>query len=218
MSKKKKFEAPYGVETRAYTCALEARAKESSDSEGIIEGHPIVYGSRTTIMDTWDEEIEPGALDACDLKDVMLLVNHNSKEVPLARSRNNTENSTMQLEVREDGLHFRARIDKNNPRGAELLSAVARGDITGMSFGFIVGVDHWENLDRDVPLRRITRIDKVIEVSAVNNPAYEASEISTRSLDCAREALESEKKALEKAREEARTRAEILKSLCEVKL
>ena len=217
MSKKKKFEAPYGVETRAYTCALEARSSENSE-EGIIEGHPIVYASRALIDGVWDEEIDPGALVGCDMKDVMLLVNHNRSEIPLARSRNNTENSTMQLEVREDGLHFRARIAKSNPRGAELLSAVSRGDIRGMSFGFIVGKDHWEHLDREIPLRHIEKIEKLIEVSAVNNPAYEASEISTRSLDCAREALESEKKALEKAREEARTRAEILKSLCEVKL
>lgn len=208
---KKTIDAPYGVETRSYTCDITTRS--DSKHGDVIEGVPIVFDSATDIGRSWHETIARGALDNCDLKDVMLLVNHNRNGIPLARSRNNNDNSTMKLSIENDGLHIRADIDKENPRGAELLSAVKRGDITGMSFGFIVDKDEWKDLDSTMPTRTITSIRKVVEVSAVNNPAYEATSISSRSLEVAREALESEKKALDKAKEDARIRAEIMARL-----
>lgn len=215
MKRKKMIDSPYGVETRAYECSIETREAHDSDKHTII-GHPIVYNSKTAIGDMWYETISQGALDDCDLKDVMLLMNHDRNAFPLARSRNNTANSTMRLSIENDGLHIEADIDKTNPRGAELLSAVTRGDITGMSFGFVVAEDEWSDLEAEMPTRTIKKISKVVEVSAVTNPAYETTEISSRSLDNAREALESEKHAMEIAKSEARMRSEILKSLLEV--
>ena len=210
-TKNKNLDAPYGVETRSYECNITTR---SDDKHGdVIEGLPIVFDSVANIGGGWYETIARGALDNCDLKDVMLLVNHERGSIPLARSRNNNDNSTMQLSIEKDGLHIRADIDKENPKGAELLSAVKRGDITGMSFGFIVDKDEWKDLDSTMPTRTITSIRKVVEVSAVNNPAYEATSISSRSLEVAREALESERSALEKAKEDARIRAEIMARL-----
>lgn len=215
MKKKNMIDSPYGVETRAYECSIETR-EAPDDSKHTIVGHPIVYNSKTAIGDMWYETIAQGALDDCDLKDVMLLMNHDRTAFPLARSRNNTSNSTMRLSIENDGLHIEADVDDKNPRGAELLSAVTRGDITGMSFGFVVAEDEWSDLEAQMPTRTIKKISKVVEVSAVTNPAYEATKISSRSLDNAREALESEKHAMDIAKEEARMRSEILKSLLEV--
>lgn len=209
---KKQINAPYGVENRAYTCNLETRSEDDKNKNTII-GKPIVFNTRTNIGDMWEEEIDPHALDNADLKDVMLLVNHDRNSIPLARSRNNNANSSMQLTIDDDGLNIRADIDKENPKGAELLSAVSRGDITGMSFAFIVDKDEWKNLDEDLPLRTITSISKVIEVSAVNQPAYEATEISCRSLESAKAELESLKEKDEALRNAIRLRAEIRKNL-----
>lgn len=213
MTKKKTFDAPYGIETRAYGCELETRDKEDGGEETVVRGKPIVFNSRTSIGDMWDEEIDPHALDNADLKDVMLLVNHDRNGIPLARSRNNNENSSMQLTVDNDGLNIRANIDPKNPKGAELLSAISRGDITGMSFAFVVNRDEWTGLDTEKPLRRITDIGKVIEVSAVNQPAYEATEISCRSLDNAKAELESLKEKDNALRNTIKLRAEIRKNL-----
>ena len=65
-----------------------------------------------------------------------------------------------------------------------------------MSFMFSVRGEEWEDLDTDHPLRRITDIGTVVEVSAVTFPAYEASDIQARSIT----ALENARAALEKAR------------------
>ena len=80
---------------------FEVRAEETED--GTITGRPIVFGQMTD-LGWYDEVIERGALDNTDLKDVRLLVNHNVDMIPLARSRNNTANSTMQLMPDENGL------------------------------------------------------------------------------------------------------------------
>ena len=84
---------------------FEIRAEES-DQGNVITGRPIVYNSRTD-LGWFDEIIEPGALNSTDLTDVRFLVNHDLSKIPLARSRRNNGNSTMQLTVDNDGLSTR---------------------------------------------------------------------------------------------------------------
>ena len=104
---------------------FEIRAEQDEQRGSILTGRPVVFGQRTN-LGWYDEIIEASALDATDLKDVRLLVNHNTDMIPLARSRNNTENSTMQLiPVPDVGMDFRASIDtENNADAKSLYSAV----------------------------------------------------------------------------------------------
>ena len=186
-------------EIRMFTGALECR-EDTERQKNTIVGVPIVFEQKTD-LGFFEEVIEKGALDETDLKDVRLLVNHDTNQLPLARSRNNNANSTMQLTVEEDGLHVRADLDvENNPRAAEVLSAVEREDVTGMSFMFTVDKDSWENLESEHPTRHILSIGKVFEASVVTFPAYEQTSVYARSLENVQSELESERKALESAR------------------
>lgn len=186
-------------EIRAFNC--EFRAEENEEHGHYIVGRPIVFNSRTD-LGWYDEIIERSALDETDLRDVRLLVNHNTDMIPLARSRNNTTNSTMQLVPGVEGLDMRADLDtENNADAKSLYSAVSRGDITGMSFMFIVNSDSWDDIDSDHPTRHITSIRRVLEVSAVTFPAYADTSISTRGLS---DALESARASLESVRAEKR--------------
>ena len=183
-------------EQRAYT--FEIRAEER-DGEGILTGRPIVYNQRTDIGGWFEEVIDSGALDGADLTDVRFLVNHDTRKIPLARSRRNNGNSTMQFSIDPEGMLLDwVKLDiKSNPEAAALYSAVSRGDITGMSFMFSVKGEKWDNLDTDYPTRHITEIGKVVEVSAVTFPAYEATTINARGKD----ALDSARSAVETARQ-----------------
>lgn len=180
------------LERRSYAFDISA---EETDGGNIITGRPIVYNSRTNIGGLFDEVIEPGALDKADLKDVRFLVNHDTSKIPLARSRRNNGNSTMQLSVDNDGMVIRVTLDtENNAEARALYSAVQRGDISGMSFMFGVNDEEWEGLETDHPTRHVRAISSVVEVSAVTFPAYESTEINARSkeaLDNARSTLES---------------------------
>ena len=181
------------LERRSYN--FEVRA-EGTETGGIITGRPIVYNSKTD-LGWFDEIIEAGALDKADLTDVRFLVNHDTSKIPLARSRRNTPNSTMQLMTDTEGLSIRVNLDtENNSEAKNLYSAVQRGDISGMSFMFGIDDEEWENLESDHPTRHIKAISTVVEVSAVTFPAYEATEINARS----KEALENARSAVDTAK------------------
>ncbi len=188
------------LEKRSYS--FDVLASETGDGEKIITGRPIVYNSRTNLGD-FDEVIDAGALDKADLTDIRFLVNHDTSMIPLARSRRNNGNSTMKLTPDGEGLNLDfVKLDtENNSDARSLYSAVSRGDVTGMSFMFFVDGEQWENLESEHPVRHITAISRVLEVSAVTWPAYESTEIYARS---EASALESAKSVLEKARAEFR--------------
>ena len=185
------------LEQRSYN--FEIRAEEN-EGEGILTGRPIVYNQKTDIGGWFEEVIDEGALNGADLTDVRFLVNHDTKKLPLARSRRNNGNSTMQFSIDQQGMNLDwVKLDiRNNPEAAALYSAVSRGDISGMSFMFSVRGEKWDNLDSDYPTRHITEIGSVVEVSAVTFPAYEATSISARG----KEALESARSAVETARQQ----------------
>lgn len=195
---------------------FEIRAEEGDGGERSVEGRAVVYGKRTD-LGFFDEIIEPGALAGADLRDVPLLLNHNTDSLPLARSRRNTARSTMQLTAGEAGLDIKARLDTtNNADAAAVYSAIERGDVSGMSFAFSVDGEEWTELESDHPTRHVTRISRVFETSVVTWPAYADTSIHARgmrdALESARDALESAK--AEKAAVEARKRK--IKILTEV--
>ena len=190
------------METRAFE--FEVRAEENEQHGTFITGTPIVFEQETDLG--WcSEKIARYALDGTDLKDVRFLIGHDTTMVPLARSRNNNENSTMQMTVTERGMEIRVDLDtEGNPRAKELYSAVKRGDISGMSFMFSVDKDSWEDVDSDYPRRTVEHIRRVLEVSAVAFPAYPGTDIQAASegatLDSARASLESARKQLAEER------------------
>ena len=184
------------VEKRSYN--FEIRAEQDEKRGNIITGRPIVYNSRTD-LGWFDEVIEPGALNETDLTDVRFLVNHDTKMIPLARSRRNNGNSTMMMSEDNQGLNldYVSLDTENNATARSLYSAVNRGDLSGMSFMFSIDGERWENLESDHPTRYIEKIGSVYEVSAVTWPAYDSTEINARS----KEALDNARLALDKAKQ-----------------
>ena len=205
MSKKQKRK----LEKRFYS--FEIRNKDSeTEGEKIIDGRPIVYESKTD-LGFFDEIIAKGALDDADLTDVRFLVNHDTSMIPLARSRRNNGNSTMQFSVDDKGMSLDwVKLDvKNNPTAASLYSAIERGDIDGMSFMFSVDEEEWDDLESEHPTRIIKKIGSVVEVSAVTFPAYQATSINARS----KEALDNARSAVETARQHQQESVETEKEL-----
>ena len=140
--------------------------------EGRIKGYAAVFNQTTLIGGYFREVIERGAFDCCDLSDVFLHVNHNTREIPLARCR--SKDSTMTVTVDEKGLCSDARAVYNS---------IKRGDLDGMSFAFFIEEQKWENLSSKIPTRRILKFKRVTEVSVVNRPAYNGTSISAERSD-----------------------------------
>ena len=191
------------------TLNFEVRADNNEKNGNYITGRAIVYDSETDIGE-FRETIRKGALNGADMKDVPFFVNHDIGMIPLARSRNNNENSTLQLVHDDEGLAIRANLDtENNEDARALYSATKRGDVDGMSFMFEVLPDgeEWGEWDAEKPKRTINKISKIWEVSAVTFPAYSTTKLSvdTRSasdvLDNARTAMDIERKREEHRKE-----------------
>ena len=186
---------------------MELRA-EQNEQEYILEGYPIVFNQETD-MGAWREVIDPAAVgDGKVLRDVALMVGHDFGMIPLAHSRRNNGSGTMTLTPDEHGVKMRASVDAaHNPKAMEAYSAVTRGDMTGMSFSFIVEGEAWEDLDTDKPLRRITGFGEIYEVSLVAFPAYKGTSVSVQAasegdaLESVRASLESAKQKLAEERE-----------------
>lgn len=192
--KTKMIQRSYGIaDFRAMVVPVDDDAPELKR----IDGHPAVYDSKTDIGGWYFEVIERGAFDQTDFDDVLLCVNHETRKIPLARSRRNNANSTMRIKTDNVGLYFEADIDvENNQEARQLYSSIERGDMAGMSFIFNVQEESWENMDKDMPTRRIKSVKKVYEVCAASLPAYESTDINARD----KTALDNAKLALDNAR------------------
>lgn len=163
------------MERRALTNPPEIRA---SDKGKTARGYAALFNSRTDIGG-FDEVIAPGAFaETLKTSDVRALVDHDSGRV-IGRSGA----GTLRLSEDEKGLFVEIDLPDTTD-GRDLAALLERGDISGMSFGFRVTKDEWDEA-AGKPSRTIRSVD-LFEVSAVAFPAYPDTSIALRSLEEAR--------------------------------
>jgi HK97 family phage prohead protease len=164
------------MERRSLSVAPEIR---ESDEGRTIKGYAAVYNDIATIGGSFREVIAPGAFKETLGGDIRALVDHDSGRV-IGRSTAGT------LRLFEDDKGLAVEIDlPDTTDGRDLAVSLSRGDISGMSFGFRVTHDEWDETG-DTPLRTIHAIE-LFEVSAVAFPAYDGTELALRSRDKAKE-------------------------------
>lgn len=168
------------MERRALTTPLEVRAAEGVRT---ITGYAAVFNSTADIGGYFREQIAPGAFsETLKSADVRALIDHDTGRV-IGRSAAGT------LRLKEDDKGLAVEIDlPDTTDGRDLAVQLERGDISGMSFGFIVRHDEWDETS-DPPTRTIHAVD-LREVSAVAFPAYDDTALALRSLDEARKERE----------------------------
>lgn len=163
------------IEQRSRAQALSLRA---GDSVKTAAGYAALFNTRTSIGDYFIEEIRPGAFTKSMKGDVRALIDHDSGRV-IGR----TSAGTLRLFEDAKGLAVEIDLPETND-GRDLAIQLSRGDISGMSIGFRVLHDEWDETG-ELPVRTIHEID-LAEVSAVAFPAYPETSIALRSLDAAR--------------------------------
>lgn len=150
--------------------------RKTSDGKRTVEGYLAVFGQRSVDLGGFTEVIARGAFSASLDKspDVRLLVNHDWAK-PLARVAAGT------LSLREDalGLAFRASLP-DTTYANDLCESMARGDVSGGSFGFTTDDDDWSQDQGGVV--RTLRAVTLQEGSIVTNPAYPQTTVNLRSL------------------------------------
>lgn len=138
-----------------------------------------MYKQRTSIGDPkrggFVEQIAPGAFDRAlaEDQDVRFLVDHDPSRV-LAR----TASGTLSLSSDKKGLLVDADI-ADTSIGRDLRVLLERGDVSQMSFGFVVTRDEWAMQKDGTELRTIHDVD-LFDVSAVTFPAYPQTDAAIR--------------------------------------
>src|SRR5690606_23636899 len=143
-----------------------------------VAGYAAVFGAAADIAGQFREILAPGAFRDTIGGDVRALIDHDSGRV-IGRTTAGT------LRLAEDDVGLAVEIDLPDTQdGRDLATLIARGDISGMSFGFVVTRQEWDDTG-DMPTRTILAVD-LREVSAVAFPAYDDTSIALRSLESAR--------------------------------
>lgn len=153
----------------------EVRALEDNEKqEMIVEGYAVVFNQITDLG--WCKEIiDRNAFNGADMKDCVLKYNHNDSFLILARTRN----KSLELSIDDHGLKIRAKlIDTTNNK--DVYKMIKEGLLDKMSFAFTVAERKW---DYETDTRTVLRISKLYDVSVVDVPAYDATEIYARSKD-----------------------------------
>lgn len=168
-----------GRETRAIITPLELRAA----AEGAVRtgvGYAALFDTWTDIGGMWRERIAPGAFTASLAeRDVLALHSHDSGRV-VGRLGAGT------LTLREDakGLAFENPLPDTND-GRDLIVQLERGDIAGMSIGFVSVRSEWDET-KDVTERTILEA-MLFEITYTAYPAYRDTEVALRSLEQVRD-------------------------------
>lgn len=153
----------------------------ADEKSGLIEGIPIVFDTPTDIGGWFQETICRGAISPEIIKDVRFFWNHNIDEKAIARTIIPLEKlGGMELHIEDSVVRMLANPNRKRTDANDLCLAIEDGVINAMSFMFGVAEERWEDEDTDYPKRFITRIDPLIEVSAVNFPAYATTSINAR--------------------------------------
>lgn len=150
---------------------MQFRAVEDTDKME-IKGYAVVFNSPETY--SYTEVIDEHALDEADMSDVVLRYNHNDSFMVLARTRN----KSLSLEKDEKGLMIDATLQNDITDHRNIYNAIKSGLIDKQSFAFSVDEDEY---DYDTDTRTITKIGKLYDVSVVDQPFYNATDVSVKS-------------------------------------
>lgn len=138
-----------------------------------ITGYGAVFDTPSTGL-SWVETIAKGAItnDTIYNSDVFAKFNHDDNKI-LARSKNGE--GSLKLSVDDYGLKYEFDAP-NTALGDELLEYLRRGDITASSFCFVIAEDgdRWYKEGSTIK-RTITKIEKLMDIAPVFEPAYDST-------------------------------------------
>lgn len=164
-------------ERRTNAGTVELRAA-TDDTPATAVGYALKFRKRSQPMRGFVEQVEPQAVTkTLDEADIRALWNH---EVSSLLGRKAA--GTLQIRADEIGVPYEIALP-NTQLGRDVAELIARGDVTGSSFGFrIVGNgEQWGETEDGYPVRSLTEI-AIRDVGPVTFEAYLDSEVTLRSL------------------------------------
>lgn len=171
-------------EIRTLTAKIELRSVGDGDNQReVIEGYALKFNKWSDTLGCWlpfREKIMPGALDGCDMSNVVATFNHD-QNMPLARNTISSGIGSLELSIDGIGLHFRC-IPTNTSYANDLKENIRSNVVNQCSFAFNIDYeddtadDIQFNEQDDIYERTINKIQTLSDVSVVTTPAYPDTE------------------------------------------
>ena len=159
---------------KRYINMHEVQTRSASD-EMIVEGYFAVFNENYQVWADATESIAPGAFADSINGDIRALYNHNDDQI-LGR----TSAGTLELREDEKGLWGQIKINPKDTEAVNVYERIARGDITGCSFGFDIEQERTDILSDGSVHWTILKVNPLYEVSPCVFPAYEQTSIASR--------------------------------------
>ena len=179
-----------------FTRSVNANFRAIDDKNRTIEGYAIVFNERSTLVVDWniykvvEEVIAPSAVSEEMLRsqDIVLCLEHRRKDRMIARCDKGV--GSLKLGIDSKGVWFRTNCP-NTPDGQTAYEGIKRNDYKGCSFCYwndddCVNVSYTkenEGTDDEMVVRTVNTIDHIEDFSIVLNPAYESTDVNTRSAE-----------------------------------
>ena len=153
---------------------LPSTSEQRLESDYYVEGIATRFNQPYLLWE-WDgikyyEEIDRNALSGADVSDVIMQYDHAGRV--LARM----SNKTLGIDPTDNDLVVFADLSKSNA-ARDMYNDIKEGLVTKMSWAFTVAE---ESFNKETRTRKILKVKKVYDVSAVSIPANNATEISAR--------------------------------------
>lgn len=152
---------------------------EGDNKETHIQGYALTFDTISEDLG-FRETIKKGALDNCDMSNVILNFNHNDNLI-LARNSKKEGIGSLNLSIDNKGLFFDA-IPTNTTYARDLIENMENGIVGKCSFAFSIDWNDsdaqswdWDDGTRGYDFRCINKIANISDCSIVVNPAYEST-------------------------------------------
>lgn len=136
---------------------------------GTFTGYASVFGG----VDSYGDTIEKGAFLATLKKHGMpkMFLNHEGWELPIGKWQ----------EVKEDdhGLWVNGELTPGNTRSNDVYASLKHGTVDGLSIGFYLDKDDYEETETGRLIKRVTRL---VETSVVTFPADASARVDLASV------------------------------------
>jgi HK97 family phage prohead protease len=155
--------------------------RKNADGSRSISGYAATFGDLSQDLGGFREKIQRGAFAQSlkDNPDVLCLYGHDDNQI-LGRVSSGT------LTIAEDakGLKFTCKLP-DTTTARDLIALMERGDISQMSFGFMVNQngDSWDEVSGQL-IRTLISVT-LFEISVVGMPAYTSTSVSLRNAPAA---------------------------------
>lgn len=171
-------------EYRNFTVEAIRSEEGAAEAQKTVRGYASTFENEYVLYSDNEYEIrevmDSHCFDDCDLSDVIMQYNHEGRV--FAR----VSNGTLRVAPDTEGLAIEANLG-GTELGAQVYEEIAGGYTDKMSVGMKIdrSRDVWTSEERAgklVETRRVMKVDRLYDVSAVSIPANDATSISVRTL------------------------------------